>query len=79
MPIAIITQKVYETSDGKTFLEITDAREYERKLAITTILDRDGVCRGGSWDQEMILDWLLKALPEINQTTSGRLFKKKST
>lgn len=55
-----VVRRVYIAGDGKEFLDHKMATDYEQRRAVKEILEKEGVCRGGEWDQQMILDFIIE-------------------
>lgn len=63
--IDTVQRRVFIAGDGKEFLDREIADAYEAKRAVLEVLEKHGVCRGGEWDQGMILDFMLENKDEI--------------
>ena len=65
--IDVVERPVYQTSDSKEFSFLDTALDHQRRLNLTILMKRGGVCEDGEWSQEMVRDWILDNLPEIHQ------------
>lgn len=55
-----VTRVIYTAGDGKEFLDYATATDYEQRRAVRELLEKARVCRGGEWDQQMILDFIIE-------------------
>ena len=68
---------VYETSDGVEHHDLKIARKHQWRIALHDLLDRDGVGRGGEWDQGMIGEWIEENFEQLKNLSSGSLERAK--
>lgn len=50
----------YETLDGRVFSLKKDAEHHEASLELWEWADSVGLCSGGEWDRQMVVDSLLE-------------------
>ena len=52
--------KAWKTSAGIVYARRRDAERAQMKLELEKILDDNGVGRGGEWDQDMIIEFMIE-------------------
>jgi len=51
--------KAFRTKDGKVFSRSDHAIHHEQRLKLSEWMDDAGICRGGEWDADMVMDAML--------------------
>ena len=60
-------ETVYKTSDGERFLDMNCAIDHQIILNLNKWADDVGLCRGGEWDQRMVIDAILENLDKFEE------------
>lgn len=58
----------YIADDGKTYNTEYEARQADARYKLGRLMDQGGVCRGGEWDADMMLSWMLDNADELAVT-----------
>ena len=59
------TQTVWITTDGKKHTEMDQAIKRQRVLNLYDWADSVGMCRGGEWDQGMVIDAIINDMDKF--------------